>query len=380
LKITEVKTLVARGRDIKNWVFVKIMTDEGIYGVGDPALGNKALTSAACVQDMARLLVGQDPTRIQHLWQLLRRNSFSQGAVIDSAISGIEMALWDILGKSLGVPVYKLLGGAVRDRLRVYSSGFSHGARNLEELREKAIAAVENGYTALKITPVVPAVGNTLERTFWKAAVAKVRAVREAVGDEIDIAVDFHGRLIPHEAIQLIKMLEEYRPWFIEEPVLPDDVEALAQIQASTWIPIATGERLRTKHQFQELVARRACSILQPDPHCGGIMELRLIAAMAESRYMAVIPHQAGSPVNAMAALQVAACTPNVLAVEHFDSFASGKEGFLLQPIEVRAGYVDLPAESGLGIDLNEEVIRAHPYQPVDFPVWTREDGTLTNW
>ncbi len=208
MKIVDVKTLVARGRTIKNWVFVKIVTDEGVYGIGDPGGGNKALTAAACVNDMARLLIGQDPRRIQHIWQMLRKNAFSQGTVIDSAVSGIDMALWDILGKSLGVPVYQLLGGAVRDRLRVYASGFSSGARTLEQLQANAAAAVKEGYTALKFTPVGPADdGTTLERTFAKQAVARVRAVREAVGDEVDIALDFHGRLLPQESIPLLKML-----------------------------------------------------------------------------------------------------------------------------------------------------------------------------
>ena len=381
MKIVDVKTLVARGLTIKNWVLVKIVTDEGVYGIGDPGGGNKALTAAACVNDMARLLIGQDPRRIQHIWQMLRKNAFSQGTVIDSAVSGIDMALWDILGKSLGAPVYQLLGGAVRDRLRVYASGFSSGARTLEQLQANAAAAVKEGYTALKFTPVGPADdGTTLERTFAKQAVARVRAVREAVGDDVDIALDFHGRLLPQESIPLLRMLEEYHPWFVEEPVLQHDVGALAQISASTSIPIATGERLRTKYEFHELVSRRACSILQPDPHCGGVFELRMIAAMAEARYMSVIPHQAGSPVNAAAALQLAACTPNVLCVEHFESFASGRDGFLREPIVVRNGYVDLPTGPGLGIDVDEQFVQANPYKPVDYPVWLREDGTVTDW
>src|SRR5947207_2347017 len=209
MKITEVKSLIAR-TTIKNWVIVKVTTDEGICGLGDATVGNKALTCAACVQDMARLLIGQDPRRIQQHWQTLRMNAMAAGNVVDTCISGIDMALWDILGKSLGVPVYQLLGGPVRDRIQVYASGVSQGAR-------------------------------------------------------------------------------------------------------------AAGEKWRTKHGFHDVVGQRACSIVQPDPHCGGIFELRLIAAMAEARYMAVIPHQAASPINAAAALQFAACTPNVLCVEHFE-------------------------------------------------------------
>jgi galactonate dehydratase len=380
VKITEVKTLIARGLAIKNFVFVKIATDEGICGIGDATVGNKALTCAACVDEMARLLIGQDPTRIQHHWQALRKNAYSQGTIIDTVVSGIDMALWDILGKSLGVPIYRLLGGAVRDRIRVYASGFSAGARSLDDLREKAIAAVEQGYTALKFSPVAPWQGNVLERTFWKTVVARVQAVREAVGDEIDIAIDFHGRLSPHEAIPLLRMLEEYRPWWVEEPMQHQDVGALAQISASTSIPIATGERLRTKYEYHEVVSRRACSILQPDPHCGGIFELRMIAAMAEARYMSIIPHQAGSPVNAAAALQVAACTPNALAVEHFDAFASGREGMITEPWVVKDGYIELPTRPGLGVELDEAVVAQRPYQATDYPVWRREDGTATDW
>lgn len=334
MKITRITTFPTQPR----WLFVKIETDAGLVGWGE-CLGDKAFVIAEAVRSYEHALVGQDPLRITHHWQSLYRGAFWRGGpTLNAAISGIEMCLWDILGKSLGAPVWQLLGGSVRDRIRMYTR--PNGNRP-EELAASAKEVVARGYTAMKFGPVDRVRMIDVPRIVEEAA-ARVQAVREAVGLDIDILLDFHGRVTPAMAIRLEEAIRPFQPMFIEEPVLPENVEALVRLAQQFKTPIATGERLFTKFGFREVIERGAAAIVQPDPCiCGGIFETRQIAAMAEASYVAVAPHNPYGPLNLAACLQIDACTPNFLIQEFIDPLGLGA-GYLKEPFVVKDGYIDL--------------------------------------
>ncbi len=371
MKIVQVETFSVEPR----WVFIKISTDEGLHGWGE-SLGDKAPVIAAAVHNYEDGLLGQDPRRIQHLWQALYRGAFWRGGpVLNAAISGIEMALWDILGKSLGAPVYQLLGGAVRDRIRVYSR--PHGSTSTE-LAESARNLVTQGFTAFKLCPF-DRVKMVDHYQVVEEAVNRVSAIRDAVGSGVDILLDFHGRVTPAMAIWLEEALRSCHPMFIEEPALPENVDAMANLARQFKTPIATGERLFTKWGFREILEKSAAAVLQPDPCiCGGIFEARAIAAMAEAYYVAVAPHNPYGPINLAAALQIDACTPNFLIQEYVHL----GEGYLKAPFEVTNGYIELPNGPGLGIELNEDFLKSRPLQPKpDVGRWFHaDDGSMADW
>lgn len=374
MKITRITTLPVQPR----WLFVKMETDEGIVGYGE-CLGDKAFVIAEAVRSYEHALIGEDPKRIMHHWQTLYRAAFWRGGpTLNAAISGIEMCLWDILGKSLGVPVWQLLGGAVRDKIRVYRH---FGGNTTEEMVASAKLAVSEGYTGIKTCPFrkLKIVDHYAE---VERAAERVAAVREAVGNEIDIMLDFHGRVSPTMAVWLEEALRPYHPLFIEEPVLPENTEAMAQVTKKFKTPVATGERLFTKWGFREVLEKGAATILQPDPCiCGGIFETRQIGAMAEVWYAALAPHNPYGPLNFAACLQVDACTPNFLIQEFVYPTALG-ENYLTNPYVVKDGYIDVPQEPGLGVTLNEEWILAHPLSPLpDVGRWFHEDdGSVADW
>jgi len=370
LKITHVETLHVAPR----WLFVKVHTDEGLLGLGE-CLGDKARAVAGAVDELAGYLTGQDPFRIEHHWQAMYRGGFWRGGpILNAAISGVEIALWDLLGKALGVPIYQLLGGKCRDRVRMYPQ--IRGG-SLEELAESAAAAVGQGFTAVKWSPLraTRAVDTPKMR---HQAVEQLRVVREVVGAEVDILIDMHGRLSPAMAILLGERFAEYDPMFLEEPCLPENVDAMARIARTLRTPIATGERLLTKFGFREVLEKQAAAILQPDvTTCGGIMELKKIAAMAEAYYVAVAPHNPYGPLATAASLQVDACIPNFLIQE----FVALGEGYLKKPIAVTDGYADIPDGPGLGVELDDEAIRDKPRQSWDIPVWFHaDDGSVADW
>jgi galactonate dehydratase len=374
MKITRISTLAVAPK----FLFVKIETDEGIVGYGE-CLPDKAVIQAAAVQSFEHYLIGQDPTRIVHHWQAMVRGTFWRGGPsLGGGISGIELALWDILGKSLGVPVWQLLGGAVRDRIRVY---YHCGGGTKEELVASAKALMDQGFTGLKFNPtgkqrVVEAPG-TIER-----AVERVRAVRETVGNEVDVMLDFHGRVSPSMAVILEEEMRPYRPTFIEEPVLPENVPALTKLATQFKTPIATGERLFTRWGFREILESGAIGIIQPDPCvAGGVFETRQIAAMAETYYVGLAPHNPYGPLNLAACLHVAAASPNFFIQEIFDVTRLGGRA-VKQPFEVVNGYIELPTRPGLGIDLDEEYCLANPMEPqVDHGRWFFEDdGSVADW
>jgi galactonate dehydratase len=372
MKITKLEIIHVRPR----FTFLLVHTDEGLVGYGESIVEGRSRTVEMAVKELEPVLIGQDPRRIEHLWQVMYRGTFYRGGpVLTSAISGIEQALWDILGKSLGVPVYQLLGGAVRDRIKLYA----HCAGETpEEAYNEAKALVSKGFTMLKTG--IPGAAKLIETPqFLAKQVERIEAIRDAIGMECDLAIDFHGKVNPNVSITLIKALESTQPMFIEEPCLPENVDVLARIAASTNIPIATGERLFTKWGFKEVLEKQAASVIQPDlAHCGGIMEGKKIAAMAEVYYAAFAPHNPLGPINLAASLQLGANVPNFLAQEH----RTLGEGFLKKPFEMKNGYIELPLGPGLGIELDMDAIDEIRYLgDWDTPRWYHEDdGSFADW
>ena len=373
MKITRLQTFHVRPR----WLFLKIETDQGITGWGEPTLEGRTQTVATCVAEMSRMLIGEDPRRIEHLWQRLYRGGFYRnGPVLCSAISGIEQALWDILGKSLGVPVYQLLGGAVRERVRVY--GWIKGGATGDYIENFLHQVEERKFTAYKFSPIEACRHIEMPEAMDRAE-ELVAAARQAAGKGVDLGLDFHGRTSPALARRLAQRFEKYDPFFIEEPVLPGDTAALKEFSRSTSIPTAAGERLFTRWQFQEVIEQQAVAVVQPDlAHCGGIYECRKIAAMAESRNITLAPHCPLGPIALAASLQVDACTPNFLCQEHVTLGV----GYLKQPFVVDAGYIGVPTGPGLGIEIDEEAIANHRDFAGDWatPMFCTEDGCFAEW
>jgi galactonate dehydratase len=371
MKITRLETLLVQPR----WLFLKMHTDSGIVGYGEPVVEGRALTVQQAVRELEHYLIGQDPRRIEHHWQAIYRQGFYRGGpVLTSALSGIEQAMWDILGKSLGVPVYQLLGGACRDRIRMYAHC---GLATPEESAAQARARVAAGYTALK-TGIGRCPARPLESPrFIEECAARFAAIREAVGPDVDVAIDFHGQVGPALAIQLARALEPYHPMFIEEPVLPENVDALVTVARSTPIPIATGERLFTKWGFREVLEKQAAAVVQPDLcHAGGILECKKIAAMAECWYGTVAPHNPLGPISLAACLQLDACIPNFLVQEQ----VTLGEGYLETPFELRDGYIDLPTKPGLGIELDDDAVAGRLGHDWQSPRMLHADGGVADW
>jgi galactonate dehydratase len=367
LRITKLETMLVQPR----WLFLKVYTDEGIVGWGEPILEGRAKTCAVAVQEIAPYLIGKDPRQVVHHWQAIYRHAFYRGGpILTSALSGIEQALWDIKGKALGVPIYELLGGPTRDRVRVYAH-----ARSPEAVKQRK----QEGFTAFK-TGVLNSTGLGLvasPREIEQAADA-FAALREAGGNDVDIGIDFHGAISPQNAKLLIKAYEPYQPMFIEEPVQCQNVDAMAEIARGTHLPIATGERLFTKWAFREVLEKKAATILQPDLcHAGGIFEGRLIAGMAEAYYAAIAPHNPLGPISLAAGIQLAASVPNFLCQEQ----VSLGEGYLKQPFKVAGGHVMVPTGPGLGIEIDEAQLASkigHDWQNRE--TYDPFDGSVVDW
>lgn len=368
------------------WLFLKITTDDGIVGWGEPIVEGKADTVKAAVEEMSEYLIGKEAGNIEDLWQTLYRGGFYRGGpILTSAISGIEQALWDIKGKKLGVPIYELLGGAVRNKIKVYAW---IGGDKPSDTAAAAKAQVDAGYKALKMngTAEMEWIDSSIK---VQQAVDNIAAIREAVGYGIGIGVDLHGRVHKSMAKILFKELEPYKPLFIEEPVLPENNEALIEIARMTSIPIATGERMFTRWDFKHLLSSGAVDIVQPDlSHAGGIWEVRKIAAMAEAYDIAVAPHCPLGPIALAASLQLDFCTPNAFIQEqslgiHYNQ-GSDLLDYLVDPsvFEYEDGYVKILTKPGLGIEVDEDKVRAmakvgHQWRN---PIWRTADGVVTEW
>ena len=384
MKITRFETFFVKPR----WLILKVHTDEGIYGLGEPILETRAHTCAIAVQEIGQNIIGEDPRQVERLWQKMYRGGFYRGGpIIMSAISGIEMALWDIKGKVLGVPIYDLLGGAVRDKIRIYTH-----VKQIARLDGNSIAEMcafaqkrldEWGMTAVKYS-IIPPIRPVIGREELKPHIERFAAVRQTIGDSVDLGIDFHGRVTPLSAKRLIDALEPYHPMFIEEPVLPENIEELVRVAQSTSIPIATGERLFTRWGYREVIERQAAQILQPDLcHCGGIFEARKIAAMAEVYHMYLAPHNPLGPISLAACLQLDACTPNFL-IQEFPGIPEGWDrGVRLfkEPFEIKDGYIDLPKKPGLGVELNDEALEDLKDSGwIKDPYIEYDDGSKADW
>lgn len=367
MKVTAIKTFLVNPGTAKNWLFVKVETDEGIYGWGESYTQlDRDRTIEIHIQQLARYLIGRDPFKIKHFTTIAYTDFAGKRGAMDlyCAISGIEQALWDIVGKATEQPIYNLLGGACRTRVRVYANGWNKSG-NYEQLAEEAVATVEKGFTALKFDPFPGPWRTIIDKKAEQSAVNRVKTVREAVGPEIDILVEVHRRLSPMHAVRVARMLEPFSPFWYEEPVSSRDLDGLVEAKKNIRLPVVTGEELYTKSEFRPVLERRAADIINPDVcNCGGILELREIAAMAEPCHIAVSPHNYNSTTLGLAAtLQAVAGMPNFLITEYFLNFELTGNQIALTPFKVKDSYIDLPNCPGLGIDLDEDALIQYPYK-----------------
>jgi len=377
VKIVAIDNLLMRV-ERQNWHFVKVTTDEGIVGIGEASVEGRERTVAAAVDELGRYLIGEDPGPIEHHWQRLHRHGFWRGGIIlNSAISGIEQALWDIKGKKLGAPVYELLGGPTRNRVQVYTHA---GGLTAEATVEHVLALMEEGYRAFKLGTGQPGADGMDERALIRAAAKKLEAVREAAGPDVRLMLDNHGRFSPFYAIELMHALQPYDMLFLEELVPPENLQALKKVtEVKANVPLATGERLFSKWEFRELIDQQIVDIVQPDIcHAGGILELKKIAAMAEAYYIKVAPHNPNGPVATAASLHLSAAIPNFLILE---TAKNEPHRSMVQKsgLKIEDGWIELPRTPGLGIELDEEVIAAHPYSPRDYASAYYPDGSVAD-
>ncbi|MCC6455905.1 MAG: galactonate dehydratase [Caldilineaceae bacterium] len=374
MKITAFETIPIQGRAM----ILKMHTDEGLIGYGEPMNYEHWRVVAQAVADMAEYLVGKDPLQIEDHWQALYRSSYSRSMpVMVSALSGIEMAMWDVFGKSVGMPVWKLLGGSVRNRVRVYTG---IGGGTPAEVAENARRAVQSGFRAIKMLATDHPARFVETPDEIDGMVARVAAVREAVGGMVDLAVDLHRRLSPTMALIFMKEIEPFRPLFAEEPCHPENNEALLMLSRATTVPVATGERHLTRWGFRELIEREMCAILQPDiRHCGGILETKKIAAMAEIHNMAIAPHNAAGPVGVAASIHVMATVPNCVICE--GGHRRG-EGLFKTPLVFKDGYIELPTAPGLGVDMDDNALEALRDETFRLRgmFWHKDDGSFADY
>jgi galactonate dehydratase len=385
MKISRVRPLVM-GTPWRNLTFVVVETDEGLSGVGEVRMLNRTDALLGYLAEAApNYVLGQDPFNREHIVQSMYLNDFGRvGEIVMSGIAAIETACWDIAGKALNQPVYRLMGGAVRDKIKAYANGWYTVERTPEEFAKAARRVVEKGYQAAKLDPF-GAGFYELERKEKLRSIALVEAVRGAVGPDFDIFIEMHGRFNPATAIEIARELEPFKPGWIEEPVPPENLRALKKVAEAVHLPIATGERLHTRFECRELFELQACDIVQIDPsHFGGIAEARKLAAWAESYYMLMAPHNVGGPVSTAATLHLDACTPNFKIQEHFNDFADAwVKGAVEEYPEVVDGYFSLPDKPGLGVILREDFIAEHPRQRICFNLfeedWHKRQATKDN-
>ena len=369
LKITKIETFLVRPR----WLFLKVHTNAGIVGLGEPITEGRALTCAEAVKEIEPYLIGKDPRPVAKHWQAIYRHAFYRGGpILTSALSGIDQALWDIKGKALGVPVYELLGGPTRDRVRVYAHASTPA--QMKTLQQQGFTAFKTGVAKNKKRP-----NRYIEtQADTEYAAETFAGLRQAMGKDIDIAIDFHGAISPATAKLLIKAYEPYQPMFIEEPCQAQNHDVMAEIARGTFLPIATGERVFTKWGFREVLEKKAATVLQPDLcHAGGITEVRLIAGMAEAYYADIAPHNPLGPISLAAGVQLSASIPNFLCQEQ----VSLGEGYLKQPFRVSDGFLELPKGPGLGIELDENAMAdkiGHDWRNPE--AYDPEDSSVVDW
>lgn len=371
MKISDIRYHLVNPGKGKNLCFVRIDTDEGIHGWGECyTQADRDIQVTTHIDKLKRYLVGRDPTNIKHFIQIVFDDFAGRRGAMDlwCAVSGLEQAMWDITGKVCGVPIHKLLGGPVRERIRVYANGWGGGGWDSGIIAERASEVVEQGFTALKFDPIPGPWRTFVDKRVENQTVENVRAVRQAVGQDVDILVEMHRRLAPMHAIKIARQIEEYEPFWYEEPVLAENIDALAAAKREIRIPVVTGEELYTKFEFREVFEKQAADIINPDVcNVGGILELKEIGAMAEPYFVAVSPHNYNSTALGLAAtIQVSATMPNFLITEYFLNLEDFGKDITVDPFEVNNGYIDLPETPGLGIEIDESSLAKYPYQ--EFP------------
>ncbi len=376
MKVTAIKTFVCHAYRT-NWVFVKVMTDSGLYGVGEATLEYREPTVVQAIMELERYLVGKDPHNIEAFWHDTCRDAYWRGGVVlMSALAGVEMALWDIKGKDLGVPVYKLLGGKVRDSVKCYANGWFAGAKTPEEFAEKAKIAVENGFSGLKWDPFGKAYLN-IDPKSLNDALDCVAAVKDAVGDKVHLIIEGHGRFNVPTAVRIGNALEKFGILWFEEPIPPDDKKGIAWVRSKISTPVSGGERLYSRFEYADYLRMECADFWQPDvSHAGGIMEVRKIASMAEAHYIPVCPHNPSGPVANAATLQLAACTPNFYLLETMSSDIPWRADVSTERVKFENSEMFIPDLPGLGIDINEGEIAKHPYECRNLRHYA---GTLTD-
>ena len=376
MKISDVRTVIV-GNPWKNWIFVVVETDDGLIGIGEATGGSETQPRVAAIQEIKHLVIGMDPRNVHEIFHKLYLTAFLK---VTQAMAGIEMACWDILGKSLGVPVYTLLGGKVRDNVRVYANGWYSGERTPEGFAEKASEVVAKGYTALKFDPFGDA-HMQMSRKETNESKALIGAVREAVGDDVDILIEAHDRFSTYAAIEIGNWLKDYDVTWFETPVLSTDVSALVEVARRIPVRMIAGERMHAIHEFGEFLSHNVTDVINPEPlGVGGIWRSLQIAGIAEAHHAEIALHNAESPFKTMVALHIDAVTPNVFIQECFDDFLEPwvpevLSGFL----RVENGYLRMPDAPGIGVELNEDEAKKHPYGRSNFlrmfrPGWEKRD------
>jgi len=367
LKVTDLKTFIVNrgGTNASNYVFVKIFTDQGITGLGEGSVTSKALTMAAAIEEHKRYLVGRDPTDIEMHWQAMYRwPRWRGGPILNSAISAVEIALWDILGQALGQPIWRLLGGKARERVQMYVHA---GGRTPEEYAQAWSRVKQDGWTGCK-AGFITTQGDVIDPVrSVREGIANLKAVREAVGEDFRICIDLHGKATPTMAVDFCRRAEPFRPFFVEEATQIEDIDELAHLRGKTSVPLATGERLFTKYGFSQICHRHLVDYVQPDVvHCGGILEMKKIATIAEAYRIELAPHNPQSDVSTLASLHVDFSTPNfaIQEITHRGDEQYWKDLFYGGAIRYEKGYALPPDRPGLGVDLDEKVAAKRPYQP----------------
>lgn len=382
MRITRATTYVV-GNPWKNWLFVRLDTDQaGLYGLGEGTLNAFARTVEAAIHELAPRYEGMDPFQIETIVQRMTRDVYSEGGQIHmNAVAAIEIACWDIIGKVTGRPIYDLIGGRYHDTLPAYANGWYTGPRTPEAFADRAIEVIRAGYKALKFDPF-GAAWRTMSPVERRLSLDIVRAVRDAVGPEIELMIEGHARFSVAEAIWVGERLAEFNPTWFEEPTQHLKIDATAEVARRITVPVATGESFTSHHQVAELLAHNSVHILQPDPcNMGGIWRTRQVCAMADAHYAVVAPHQAQGPLVTAACVQIGAATPNLLVQELFDEFnVAWEREIVTPPVEVRDGRIVIPDRPGLGVDLNWRELDRHPYRVQNFlplfaPGWERREG-----
>ena len=365
MRITDVRTWLV-GNPWKNWLFVRVETDEGIHGVGEGTVNALTRTVGTAIDELRAQYIGLDPTQVELLLQRMIRDPYSEGGQVHmTAAAAIEVACWDILGKSVGLPIHALMGGRIRDRVRVYANGWYRVDRTPRAFAEAAEAVIERGYRALKFDPFGSA-WRMQTRSDEDLSIDIVAAVRAAVGPTVELMIEGHSRFSVSTALRIADRLAPFQPTWFEEPVHHQHIGSMVEVARRSPVPIATGESFSSTHQFAELLAHDAVHILQPEPlSLGGLWRTRQVAAMADAHYAMVAPHNAQGPVCGAISTQLGGCIPNFLVMETFEEFNAGWTRELVDhPVEVVDGMVEVPDRPGLGIDLDWARLEAHPYEP----------------